>query len=148
MQSTKQTRLHLAEADIRLLDRIEDSVNYKLALDLLLDYWTEAPVRRRAEWPYHKPTIALRQRTEIDNMVEWVRVAAQNRSDYPGWLVAPSANRVRIEQNFSRLAIPVIRAPYTRAVSRSLAEGSPILASADERTSNPTEPPRTLPSLV
>lgn len=94
-------RRNIIPVNISPLGTEGNSINYKQALGLLLDYWTDAPVRRRADWPYHKPSTMLRQRAEIENIVEWMRIATQNRSDYPGWLVPPSANRDRLEQESS-----------------------------------------------
>ncbi|SAK53949.1 hypothetical protein AWB77_01485 [Caballeronia fortuita] len=90
-------RRNVIPLNIGPLGTCDDSVDYGLALDLLLDYWADKPVRRRSDWPYHAPSRALRQKADIATIVNWARDAARNRGDYPGWLISPAANRERLD---------------------------------------------------
>ncbi len=84
--------------DIAELGKRDGRTDYGKALGELLSYWQEEPPLRRAKWPYHSPGNELRDMNPtVSQLVEWTVVAQRNRRDYPGWLVAPSDNRERLQ---------------------------------------------------
>lgn len=92
-------RRNIFPIDISELGLSDGKVDYAAALHSLLEFWKDSSPRRRADWPYYRPVDAIkRPKTEVNNLVHWLAGMSKNRSDYPGWLVAPYDNRVRLNK--------------------------------------------------
>ncbi|SFI02941.1 SIR2-like domain-containing protein [Collimonas sp. OK307] len=88
--------------NIAELGQNKGRVDYAKALNALLDFWHEEPPVRRAKWPFHNPGSVLKSyKPDVSQLTEWIRVAQRNRKEYPGWLVAPADNRIRLRNSSS-----------------------------------------------
>ncbi|MFM0190639.1 SIR2 family protein [Paraburkholderia nemoris] len=77
----------------------DGQTDYAASLNSLLDFWIDQPPPRRADWPFHKPTNDLKSaQPSVAELVVWTITARKNRSEYPGWLIAPADNRTRLDQ--------------------------------------------------
>ncbi|MDR6481183.1 SIR2 family NAD-dependent protein deacylase [Paraburkholderia terricola] len=76
----------------------DGQADYAASLNALLDFWIDQPPPRRADWPFHNPTTELKSaQPSVAELVVWTITARKNRSESPGWLIAPADNRTRLE---------------------------------------------------
>lgn len=73
----------------------ESSFSARTALTELLEFWHGEPPQRPNEWG-SKYLSHVDKEGDVDYLKRWMRQAKDNRSAYPGWLVAPERNRERV----------------------------------------------------
>ncbi len=111
------------------LGRVENKIDYAVALNKLFAFWKGEPRVREGLWPYQGLPAAYREKAAVEELTEWMRFAKKNRLEYPGWLVAPEANRelakykcgnvfvnIKYRQNFEQLS-PTLRVAYLYEVN-------------------------------
>lgn len=94
---------HIHPINIEPLGLQDDGTSdYGKALLALVTYWQDDPPVRRAKWPFHSPGREFKPHgAGVDELAAWLLVVQKNRAEYPGWLVAPAANRDQLFEQAS-----------------------------------------------
>ncbi|MFM0330127.1 SIR2 family NAD-dependent protein deacylase [Paraburkholderia strydomiana] len=90
-------RRNVFPINIASLGSRDGKTDHAASLNALLNFWKDKPPPRQANWPFHNPANKLRSfDLDVANLVGWVTLAQRNRNEYPGWLIAPADNRLRL----------------------------------------------------